>query len=506
MKYIGFHLAIYFTGFFNCWVVGPACADSKSVLTGSDPLSAAEVLDRYAATQDKLKSFIITEEFILIEARSTVQPQAPYLKGDGAPTTVIEMCSDGHRTKWYNRMWGHVGLVAEKTPIEEARTNLHLWDGKTSFQFDSTVKPGHRGILWVHPGKKQFDEVGGALRGYLYGSTMEGRIDKILCETGKPMMAPKPTLIHGSSCWLLHAQGKKGRYQVWFDADHDWQVARAYVRKEPGDLWNGRIMSSDILMYYAIEDIRFERIDGIWVPMEAVERMIQQIGKGRKYESKHCIRRTKVLLNPDHDALGSFEPTEVDDGAKIPFYLNTSGFHHLVDPEFVWWRNSPFHVDTRGRLPKSPNAAIPYPIIKKVRNLDVLVEKGKWDRSSTKPVLLCFWNVARTDSQSFVRELTSKSDEFVKRDIKVLLVETNPTNREKAAEWIRSNQIPFLSGGFPSYDGQHPVSERLVEWRIDRLPWLVLSNKDQIIVAEGFTPEQLKDHFKLLSVSVTEHP
>jgi len=475
------------------------------IAASTQPPTPQEILDRYAATQEKLKSFIIREETIPIEARSTMkQMQIPYIRGDGKPTTEVEMRSDGRRAKWYNRMWGHVGMVAEDTPFEKAKTNMRLWDGKTSWQYDSTAEPGYEGILWVNPGVKKFDTIEGCLRGFFYCDGGK-RVDTVLREAEKLTVAAKPTLIGGGACWLVETQCKYGRYQVWFDADHGWQIARAYMQKRPGDQWNAGTMVPDTLIYYALQDIRFERIDDVWVPMEVEQRIVHDFGKAGKYESQDRLRRTGVILNPDHDKLGSFEPTEVDDGTSIPFYLNTAGFHHIVDPEFMWLRESPFHVDARGRLPRTADAVIPFPIVKKVRNLRVLAGKENANRFEKSPVLLCFWDVAQADSQSQVRELALKAEELAKRGVGVLLVETDPANRDKAADWVRTNQVPFVSGGFPPHENQHSVSERIVEWRIDRLPWLVLANAEQIIVAEGLEIAELAKMADRLNVDSAGH-
>jgi hypothetical protein len=155
-------------------------------------------------------------------------------------------------------------------------------------------------------------------------------------------------------------------------------------------------------------------------------------------------------------------------------------------------------VDFQGRLPKGPNVVIPYPIVKIVRNLDVLAGKGKWERKSTKPVLLCFWDMTKTDSQLRLQELATRAEELLGRGVGVILVEINPANREKAADWVRTNQIPYISGAFPPHDEKNPVSGRLVEWRIDGLPWLVLANAEQIIVGEGFKMSQLSEMLKRL--------
>lgn len=56
-----------------------------------------------------------------------------------------------------------------------------------------------------------------------------------------------------------------------------------------------------------MENVRFERIDGFWVPMEVDMRMNDYYGPGSFSRWNRHYKLTDVVLNPDHDALGSFD-------------------------------------------------------------------------------------------------------------------------------------------------------------------------------------------------------
>ena len=148
--------------------------------TASAP-TPKEVLDRYAATQEKLKSCIITEESIVIEGRSTLQGQLRHVKGDGKPTSKKEFRSDGQRTKYVQSMWGHVGMRATATPQSEAMMTLRLWDGATYYNYSGSAKADSDGTLRVISPEEPDDmaSYAGALGGYFYGDYAH-RVDTIL--------------------------------------------------------------------------------------------------------------------------------------------------------------------------------------------------------------------------------------------------------------------------------------------------------------------------------------
>ena len=64
----------------------------------------------------------------------------------------------------------------------------------------------------------------------------------------------------------------------------------------------------------SLDDVRFENINGTWVPIEAdYEYFVEWPGGDFLKEQRH-IKRIEFLLNPDHKALGSFGTDHIRNG------------------------------------------------------------------------------------------------------------------------------------------------------------------------------------------------
>ena len=58
-------------------------------------------------------------------------------------------------------------------------------------------------------------------------------------------------------------------------------------------------------------------------------------------------------------------------------------------------------------------------------------------------------------------------------------------------EWVKENSIPFPVGTI-----QGDVENNRVAWGVRSLPWLILTDKEHIIRAEGFALEELGERIK----------
>lgn len=462
-----------------------------------------EVLDRYAATQEKLKSCIIAEESIAIEARSTLQGQLPHIKGDGKPTHTKEFISDGQRTKYVDSMWGHVGMRATATLQSEAMTTLRLWDGATYYNYTGNAKAGSHGTLRAISPEKPDDmaSYAGALGGYFYGD-YANRVDTILRRAQKLRIRPEPVAINGAKCYLLEGEGREGRYRVWFDADHDYHIAKALAGKDAGHEWFNTTLKRDARIRFSLSDVEFRKVDGVWVPETGKVMSSQTWSKASRWQSLIVYRRTRIVLNPDHDALASFEPVEVEDWAESLYHENKkTGSRHICDPKYFYVRDCRFHVDADGRVPTVSSRPAPYPIIKCLPAVDVFlrqsgIQSGSSRRQSQssglgfndQAVLLCFGDFKQRAAHHVLSDLAVKGVELANYGVKGVLVQTNPAGLAEGGAWLAEHGVALPLG---SLGKSNTVAGRLKAWGIDRLPWLVLANQKHIIVAEGFSVDQL---------------
>ncbi len=80
-------------------------------------------------------------------------------------------------------------------------------------------------------------------------------------------------------------------------------------------------LSGSETRFFLLENVRFKKVDDVWVPVEA-DLAYGSTFHGHNYfdNSKIHHKATDIILNPDHDALGSFIPDDIPDGARV--YLN----------------------------------------------------------------------------------------------------------------------------------------------------------------------------------------
>ena len=89
------------------------------------------------------------------------------------------------------------------------------------------------------------------------------------------------------------------------------------------------VLTGQARVFSSIKNVHFEKIDDVWVPVEAdiVKHFTRPNGDFTK-QKLHC-KRTEIILNPDHDALGSFLPTDIPNGARV----SIAGIHNI---RYIW--------------------------------------------------------------------------------------------------------------------------------------------------------------------------
>jgi len=309
----------------SCAVVVPVCS-ARSVRGKAKPvpMSVSELLDKYVETQDKLQSFIVKCERTPYHASTSLTGRLPRL-GKGQAGGFVEDRFDGKRSKHLFRMWGHVGMSPEYTPKDKAKYGSRLWDGETFFQYGGQEKQANFPFGSVtqitnfkdniDEGRKTFCHARLKLRGYFYGDYK--RVDSILRDADSISVRDNMQSINGSDCYVIDAITRHGKYTLWIDPEHGYNIAKAIARKTRGDFFSHGILKKKERIHFTLKNVRFRKIDGLWIPMEADTYSSQTWSKGEFWKSSGHINRTEFILNPDHDALGSFLPDDILDGAKI---------------------------------------------------------------------------------------------------------------------------------------------------------------------------------------------
>lgn len=313
---------------------------SVQVIAAKHP-SALELLDKYAETQDRLQSFIYKSK----SSYESHNSLPAYKKCSGKKTEFYELRYDGNRTSARYQKWGNVGGIYFTK--EDPTYISWLWDGENYIKYSTPDKGRDLGIVVIERdrnnirNKRIISSVPDcALMGFFYGD--DDRIDLVLRKADKISVRHEIDIINNSKCYVIDAIGRGGEYTIWIDPEHDYHIAKARIRRQENNLMYGKLMQQEEKQSTLMENVRFEKVGDIWVPVEADRKTDRILGRGHFDKWKLHTVRTEMILNPDHDALGSFLPDDIENGATVYIVAGISTIKYI-------WQNGKV-VDEKGRV------------------------------------------------------------------------------------------------------------------------------------------------------------
>ncbi|MHC4646951.1 MAG: hypothetical protein ACYTBJ_15750 [Planctomycetota bacterium] len=488
---------------------------------GRKPPTAIELLDKYAETQDKLKSFTSrdkTDQSAVVVQAGRRMEHKEYFKD--------EFRTDGTRKSLRSCVSYTKGPSAGPVDNDHLSCRSKLWDGNHYYSYTGQVNIG-----WGDDGGD--DRVGLLARAYKghdlmgYFTQDDMRVDSVLrryCRNISVRERREP--VKGSKCYVIDALTERGKYTLWIDPKHGYNIARAQVMRRGSDcdfIYHrlNRPVPGGSASDVSLKNLRFKNIDGLWVPMEAyVEYSFSSKDEGL-YQSKKHYKRLEVILDPDHEALRSFYPDDIPSGTEVEG-LDLAGSAPGRDGddiedagEFTWQPGARFVVDKNCRVVRNdPNKNL-LPIVK---GLDVGALAKKYQLVPVPPtgkgghVLLCFWDVDQEQSQQLMRTLADRQDELAKDAVSIIAIEASGVKTDELHSWAQTSVLSFPTGAFYAFFEKtdrekddllyllkarrlrrETVSDLKMAWRIDKLPWLVLTDRDHVVTAEGFSLEELDE-------------
>ncbi len=108
-----------------------------------------------------------------------------------------------------------------------------------------------------------------------------------------------------------------------------------------------------------------------------------------------------------------------------------------------------------------------------------------------KKVLVCFFDMNQRPSRNCILQLSKRAQELKAKDIVIAAVQTSKIDQEQLDEWAKENNINFPVGMI-----QADKEQTYINWGIKSLPWLILTNAEHIVRAEGFAISELDEKIK----------
>jgi hypothetical protein len=313
------------------------------VTPAPSPASTAEkLLGRYTAALDAARSFVSKAE---VKSRQDFEFDAgldPARFGSRAVNahalvvhSRIELRTDGVRTRRITYEWGDVSLW--QRAVDESRPSYRFsnWDGSEFYSHSCEAgNPAKAGIVQLGGIKKGegWKQLIRHAESPILGYLGDERLDTVLRRSQSLSVSPRTEQVGGSPCHVLEGKTTNCTFRLWLDPQHGCNAARAESITITGDLKQSKSAHTTKL-----DNVRFERIDGVWIPMQAhilkEKRFLVDGKKGFTRDVTH-YKRTQFVLNPDHDALGSFDdPFEGDAELRDGTLVLKNG-----DPQTYAWK------------------------------------------------------------------------------------------------------------------------------------------------------------------------
>jgi gluconolactonase len=108
--------------------------------------------------------------------------------------------------------------------------------------------------------------------------------------------------------------------------------------------------------------------------------------------------------------------------------------------------------------------------------------------ASEKMILVCFFDMEQRPSRNIVQLLAEKAKDFAEEGVEVVCVRTSDVDENSLNAWVKEKDIHFPIGRTSRDRGTSSF-----EWGVQWLPWLILTDRTHIVVAEGLDLGDLND-------------
>ncbi len=279
--------------------------------TASQAPTAAELLDKWTQALDSCssKSFIAKGESTTEhDYRFTNNPRRPGMQNiqdRGTSYRRVEYRTDGDRIYLREYSWGHIRAgdpsVSQERPFFWC---LNYAGGKELYRHSQKVgEPGGAVMISKVESYKM-----GALDLNVQGYLLAGheRTDSVVRRARSLSVRPRMEGGGDRECYVLDAKTEGGSVSLWLDPARGYRLARAELVAKAGDLEYGQPLWAGEVHTVHFNGFRYEDVNGVWMPTEGNWASDLNYGDGSFTRSRVHYRRTQILLNPDHEALGSF--------------------------------------------------------------------------------------------------------------------------------------------------------------------------------------------------------
>lgn len=108
--------------------------------------------------------------------------------------------------------------------------------------------------------------------------------------------------------------------------------------------------------------------------------------------------------------------------------------------------------------------------------------------------LICFFDMTQRPSRNCLQQLSKMREALAAKDVIVIAIQASKIEQNALTEWTKENDIPYPVGRIESEENKIQAA-----WGVKALPWLILTDKEHVVTAEGFGINELEDKIKAVN-------
>ena len=109
-------------------------------------------------------------------------------------------------------------------------------------------------------------------------------------------------------------------------------------------------------------------------------------------------------------------------------------------------------------------------------------------RAKGKKMLICFFDMNKRPSRNCLLQLDARTEERETHGIAVAAIHASAIDEEKLNLWVDKYGITLPIGMV-----QEDAEKIMLDWGVESLPWLILTDSEHTVLAEGFSLSELSE-------------
>jgi hypothetical protein len=108
------------------------------------------------------------------------------------------------------------------------------------------------------------------------------------------------------------------------------------------------------------------------------------------------------------------------------------------------------------------------------------------EQHKDKMILACFWDMNQRPSRNCIAQLAGRAEQLRQNGVAIVAIQTSSVDENALDKWTSERDISFPVGTIRSGDEKTRSA-----WGVKSLPWLILTDRNRIVRAEGFGLSEL---------------